>query len=175
MTTDHPVERSTPYHGPTRDGPRVCLHNAPIDDDCLDCAREICKRFEEGIEEHFEAEVVLQALELRAYAGDDVPRVVLESFIIEDIRIIRWVSVVLDRYEKYRYQGTDGWGSTQAIEREAALGRIERRGRSKPPPDKIKTALPFKGVEFKPEPEPNNWKCQAGIPHGAGQCPDCPS
>ena len=33
------------YSGPTRDGPRVCLHNAPIDATCVDCARERCEAY----------------------------------------------------------------------------------------------------------------------------------
>ncbi len=34
------------YHGPTRDGPRVCLHNAPIDAICVECAREALDNFD---------------------------------------------------------------------------------------------------------------------------------
>lgn len=29
------------YSGPTRDGPRTCLHGAPIDTVCVDCALEV--------------------------------------------------------------------------------------------------------------------------------------
>ena len=33
------------YHGPTRDGPRACLHDAPIDAICVECAREAVANF----------------------------------------------------------------------------------------------------------------------------------
>ncbi len=168
MTTDHPTKRST------RNGPRICLHYAPIETDCLDCAREICERFEEGIHEHFEAEVVLRALEQRAAGLGEAVQVTLESFLIEDIRIIRWVRVIPEDDSTYRYQGTDGWGSTQAIEREAALGRIERKGRLEHKPSDFHGPV-LDPALMGPEPEPNNWKCQSGIPHVGGQCPDCPS
>ena len=46
MTTNHRTQLTTP--GVTPDGPRTCLHNAPIKADCLDCARELCEGFEQG-------------------------------------------------------------------------------------------------------------------------------
>ena len=52
------------YHGPTRDGPRVCLHNAPIDATCVDCAREVCEAYTDH-----DALKVLEALDTLAMMG----------------------------------------------------------------------------------------------------------
>jgi len=52
------------YHGPTRDGPSVCLHNAPIDATCVDCARETCEDYT-----NHDALKVLEALDTLAKMG----------------------------------------------------------------------------------------------------------
>jgi len=55
------------YHGPTRDGPSVCLHNAPIDAICVDCARETCEAYPNL--EATDALKVLEALDTLAMMG----------------------------------------------------------------------------------------------------------
>ncbi len=165
-----------PGTGMTPDGPRECIHNAPIEAICLDCEREICQQWEKDPASKG-SERVLQALERRAEGGGLSVQLTLESFLIEDIRIIRFVRVASEGADlPMRYHVTDGWGSTQISDRDGVLGRIaDRRRQERQRSALASSAVPFDRPIHKGEPEENPRQCQSGIPHGQGQCPDCPS
>jgi len=180
------ANRSTPpgTGRTTPDGPRICIHDAPIEAICLDCEREICERWEKDpLGASVSSMRVLQALERRAEGLGEFLSVqlTLESFIIEDIRIIRFVRVTCHAetdhapHRRFTYHVTDGWGSTQLSDQDGVLGRIaDTRRRARVASGLASSAQPREG-KMKPEPLENLHKCQSGIPHGPGQCPDCPS